>query len=102
MVQGICDRIPTTLKLPHIGWNSLSFPNSSPVFEGISSGAYVYFVHTFSAQKTEESQVIAVTDYGGTVTAAVQKGNFFGCQFHPEKSGEIGLQILKNFGGLNR
>ena len=102
VVQGICDRIPTTLKLPHIGWNSLSFPNSSPLFEGISSGAYVYFVHTFSAQETEQSQVIAVTDYGGSVTAAVQKGNFFGCQFHPEKSGEIGLQILKNFGGLNR
>ena len=102
VVQGICDRIPTTLKLPHIGWNSLSFPNSSPLFKGISSGAYVYFVHTFSAQETEQSQVIAVTDYGGPVTAAVQKGNFFGCQFHPEKSGEIGLQILKNFGGLNR
>ncbi len=102
VVQGICDRIPTALKLPHIGWNSLIFPNSSPLFEGISSGAYVYFVHTFSAQETEQSQVIAVTDYGGSVTAAVQKGNFFGCQFHPEKSGEIGLQILKNFGGLNR
>ena len=102
IIQGVCDRIQTTLKLPHIGWNSLSFPNSSPLFDGIQEGAYVYFVHTFSAQQADPSQVIAVTDYGGVVTAAVQKGNFFGCQFHPEKSGETGLQILKNFGGLNR
>lgn len=102
IVQGVCDRIQTALKLPHIGWNSLSFPNSSPLFHGIPEGAYVYFVHTFSAQQTAPEQVIAVTDYGSVVTAAVQKGNFFGCQFHPEKSGETGLQILKNFGGLNR
>ncbi len=102
VVQGVCDRIQTELKLPHIGWNSLTFPNSSPLFAGISEGAYVYFVHTFSAQQTDPAQIIAVTDYGGTVPAAVQNGNFFGCQFHPEKSGETGLQILKNFGGLNR
>ena len=102
VVRGVCDRIPTELKLPHIGWNSLTFPNISPLFAGISPGEYVYFVHTFSAQQTDPEQVIAVTDYGNVVTAAVQNGNFFGCQFHPEKSGETGLQILKNFGGLNR
>lgn len=102
VVQGVCDRIPTQFKLPHIGWNSLNFHHNSPLFRGLEEGAYVYFVHTFSAQQTDPSQVIATTDYGVTVTAAVQNGNFFGCQFHPEKSGETGLQILKNFGGMNK
>ena len=102
VVQGTCDRIPTGLKLPHIGWNSLNFPNPSPLFRGIEEGSYVYFVHTFSAQQCRPEQIIAATDYGTQVVAAVQNGNFFGCQFHPEKSGETGLQILKNFGELNR
>ncbi len=102
VVQGVCDRIPTSLKLPHIGWNSLNFHNQSPLFQGLEDGVYVYFVHSFSAQQTDGTQVIATTNYGVEVTAAVQNGNFFGCQFHPEKSGEIGLHILKNFGELNR
>ena len=102
VIQGVCDRIPTQLKLPHIGWNSLQFPNPSPLFAGIDEGACVYFVHTFSAQNCDPSQVIAATDHGCAVVAAVQNGNFFGCQFHPEKSGDVGLQILKNFGALNR
>lgn len=102
VVKGVCDRIPTRFKLPHIGWNSLSFHNNSPLFRGLDEGSYVYFVHSFSAQQTDPAQVIALTDYGLPVTAAVQNGNFFGCQFHPEKSGETGLQILKNFGELNR
>lgn len=102
VVQGVCDRIPTSLKLPHIGWNSLRFHNDSPLFRGLEEGAYVYFVHSFSAQRTDPAQVIATTDYGVAVTAAVQSGNFFGCQFHPEKSGETGLHILKNFGELNQ
>lgn len=101
-VYGTCRRIPTGEKLPHIGWNSLTFPNPSPLFRDVEEGAFVYFVHSFSAQETESAQVIALTDYGTPVTAAVQCGNFFGCQFHPEKSGEVGLQILKNFGALNR
>lgn len=102
VIKGVCDRIPTRLKLPHIGWNSLCFPNASPLFEGIDEGACVYFVHTFSAQNCDPAQVIATTEHGCEVVAAVQKGNFFGCQFHPEKSGDVGLQILKNFGALNR
>lgn len=102
VVKGVCDRIPTQFKLPHIGWNSLSFQNDSPLFRGLNDGCYVYFVHSFSAQQTDPAQVIATTDYGLQVTAAVQNGNFFGCQFHPEKSGETGLQILKNFGEMNR
>jgi glutamine amidotransferase len=102
VVRGRVARIPTQLKLPHIGWNQLAFPQPSPLFRGLDEGASVYFVHTFSAQDTDPDQVIAVTDYGVPVTAAVQSGNFFGCQFHPEKSGEIGLTILRNFAQLNR
>ena len=102
VVKGVVDRIPTNLKLPHIGWNNLEFYNDSPLFKGLDNGASVYFVHSFSAQDTDPAQVIATTDYGLPVTAAVQNGNFFGCQFHPEKSGETGLAILRNFASLNR
>lgn len=102
VVKGFCQRIPTGLKLPHIGWNELRFPNSSALFEHVEEGACVYFVHSFSAQDCDPKQVIAATDHGCGVVAAVQNGNFFGCQFHPEKSGEVGLQILKNFGAMNR
>ena len=102
VIQGVCDRIPTQLKLPHIGWNGLRFPNASPLFAGIDEGACVYFVHSFSAQNCDPKQIIAATDHGCDVVAAVQNGNFFGCQFHPEKSGEVGLQILKNFGAMNK
>ena len=100
--KGVCARIPTEEKLPHIGWNSLTFPNRSPLFEGVDEGSYVYFVHSFSAQHTDPDQVSAVSQYGVPVIAAVQNGNFFGCQFHPEKSGETGLAILQNFAGLTR
>ena len=102
LVPGCVRKMETSLKLPHIGWNSLRFPNPSPLFAGVEEGSYVYFVHSFCGVATDPATVIAATDYGGPVTAAVQKGNVYGCQFHPEKSGEVGLQILKNFGGLNR
>lgn len=102
VIQGECARIPTALKLPHIGWNGLRFPNAAPLFAGIEEGECVYFVHSFSAQNCNPAQVIAVTDHGCDVVAAVQNGNFFGCQFHPEKSGDVGLRILKNFGALNK
>ena len=88
--------------MPHIGWNSLSYPNPSPLFAGVEEGSYVYFVHSFCGVAADPSTVIAQTDYGIPVAAAVQKGNVYGCQFHPEKSGEGGLQILKKFGGRNR
>ena len=101
LVPGSVHKIETSLKLPHIGWNSLSFPNPSPLFAGVEEGSYVYFVHSFCAVADDPATVIAQTDYGVPVTAAVQKGNVYGCQFHPEKSGEVGLQILRNFGGLN-
>lgn len=102
VVQGVCAKIPTQEKLPHIGWNTLTFSHDSPLFQWLDQGTSVYFVHSFSAQDTSEAQVIATTDYGIPVTAAVQNGNFFGCQFHPEKSGDAGLHILRNFARLSQ
>ena len=102
LVSGWVKRIQTDCKLPHIGWNSLSFQNDSPLFRGLDNGAYVYFVHSFCGVAQREEQVIARTEYGPSVVAAVGRGNVYGCHFHPEKSGEVGLQILKNFGELNR
>lgn len=102
LVPGCVERIQTDLKLPHIGWNSLTFQNGSPLFRGMEDGAWVYFVHTFCGYAAEEKDVIARTEYGVSVVAAVSRGNVYGCQFHPEKSGETGLQILRNFGELNR
>ena len=102
LVPGWVERIRTDQKLPHIGWNSLSFPNNSPLFQGLDDGEYVYFVHGFCGLPQQEVTVIARTEYGSSVVAAVGQGNVYGCQFHPEKSGEVGLQILKNFGEFNR
>ena len=95
-IRPIADVIPSGLKIPQIGWNALEFTQESPVFKYISNGDYVYFVHSFYAADCDES-VTAVTDYGALLTASVQCGNVFGCQFHPEKSGDIGLNILKAF-----
>ncbi len=86
-----------TLKLPHMGWNKLHISNkNSKLMKNTAEGDYVYFVHSFCAVSCEDS-LAAVTEYGFTVTAAVEKGNIYGCQFHPEKSGEAGLKILKAF-----
>ncbi len=102
LVPGTVEYIQTPYKLPHIGWNSLKFPNSSPLFAGLEEDCYVYFVHSFRGLPANPSNVIATTDYGTEITAAVQNGAVFGTQFHPEKSGEVGLQMLHNFGGMNR
>lgn len=102
LVPGKVARIQTGEKLPHIGWNSLRFPKASPLFQGLDEGSYVYFVHSYCGVAADEAHVLAWTDYGVPVTAAVGRGNVYGCQFHPEKSGEAGLVILRNFGGLNR
>ena len=102
LIGGKIARIETRYKLPHIGWNSLKFQNNSPLFKGLDDGAYVYFVHSFCGYAEREEDVIARTDYGPSVVAAVGHGNVYGCQFHPEKSGEAGLVILKNFGELNK
>lgn len=85
------------LKIPQIGWNSLSLQNDGRLFRGISDGAYVYFVHSYYLRAAEPQIVKATTDYGDLVHASVECGNLFACQFHPEKSSSIGLAILKNF-----
>jgi len=100
LVAGSVERIQTDLKLPHIGWNSLNFPNDSPLFRGLDDGVYVYFVHSFCGHAELAEDVIACTQYGPSVVAAVAHNGVYGCQFHPEKSGEAGLRILKNFGEM--
>ena len=91
------NKIPENLNIPHMGWNALDFVGGkSPIFKYINDGDFVYFVHSFYATDCDDS-VIATSEYGIPVTAAVGKGNIFGCQFHPEKSGDVGLNILKAF-----
>jgi glutamine amidotransferase len=94
--------VPEDYKIPHIGWNSLLFPagrEKSPLFKYINDGDCVYFVHSFFASECNES-TIASAEYGALLTAAVSKDNIYGCQFHPEKSGAVGLSILKAFSEL--
>ena len=86
-------KLPGDLKIPHMGWNALSLTKPTKLLE---EGSYVYFVHSFYAENCADS-LAAVTDYGISITAAVEQGNIFGCQFHPEKSGNVGLEILKKF-----
>lgn len=89
-------RIPKELPIPHIGWNELALKQPSPLMKNTANGDYVYFVHSYYAE-TPAEYVIATTEYGVEMTAAVQKDNVYGCQFHPEKSSEVGLSILKAF-----
>ena len=88
--------IPAELKIPHIGWNALHFRRESKLLRHIKEGDCVYFVHSFYAENCEDS-LVATAEYGKELTAAVQKGNIMGCQFHPEKSGAVGLEILRAF-----
>ena len=95
-VVPISNVIPAELKIPHIGWNSLDITQESPILKYVSQGDFVYFVHSFYAD-TDDKYVIAKTEYGASLTAAVQNVNVYGCQFHPEKSEIVGLSILKAF-----
>ena len=95
-VRQLRDIIPADYKIPQIGWNALRFQKESSLFRHIKDGDYVYFVHSYYAADCDDS-LIADCDYGAPVTAAVQKGNVCGCQFHPEKSGDVGLGILRAF-----
>lgn len=98
-VRPIAEVIPEGLKIPHIGWNALNFPKNkakNEIFKYLDEGDFVYFVHSYYGANCEES-VIATSEYGAPLTAAVASGNVYGCQFHPEKSGEVGLRILKAF-----
>lgn len=104
LLKGEILRIPENpeLKIPHIGWNSLTFPNRGRLFHGIPENAYVYFVHSYYLKAQEEEIVTAATEYGISIHASVEKDNLFACQFHPEKSSDVGLMILKNFIRINR
>ena len=96
-VRPIAEVIPKGLKIPHIGWNPLNIKDAkNPLFKYIKEGDCVYFVHSYYAANCDES-VIATAEYGAPLTAAVASGNVFGCQFHPEKSGKVGLSILRAF-----
>ena len=89
-------RIPSDLKIPHIGWNALNIKASHPIFKYVKENDFVYFVHSYYAEGCEDS-LLATSEYGAPITAAVARGNISGTQFHPEKSGEVGLSILKAF-----
>ncbi|MBE6042365.1 MAG: imidazole glycerol phosphate synthase subunit HisH [Clostridiales bacterium] len=95
-VRPIADVIPADYKIPHIGWNALKFVKETPLFKYIKEGDYVYFVHSYYAADCAES-TLAVTEYGAELTAAAANGNVMGCQFHPEKSGNTGLNILRAY-----
>ena len=98
-VKPFADVIPKDLKIPHIGWNALHFQKDCPIFREIKEGDCVYFVQSFFATSCEDFTV-ATAEYGAALTAAVAKDNIYGCQFHPEKSGAVGLKILKAFAEL--
>lgn len=99
VLEGTVKRIPDCpgLKIPHMGWNSLEVKPGAALFHGIQGNPYVYFVHTYYLKAKHEEEVTAVTEYSTSIHASVEKGSIFACQFHPEKSGRTGLQILKNF-----
>ena len=99
ILKGKIVRIPEGpgLKIPHMGWNSLKFQNNGRLFKGIPEDSYVYFVHSYYLKAADEGIVTATTEYSTHIHASVEQGNVFACQFHPEKSSDIGIQILKNF-----
>ncbi|MCI8417331.1 MAG: imidazole glycerol phosphate synthase subunit HisH [Lachnospiraceae bacterium] len=103
ILKGEILRIPDKegLKIPHIGWNSLDLQNHGRLFQGLSGTPYVYFVHSYYLKAHEPEIVRAVTDYSVSIHASVEKGNVFACQFHPEKSSQVGLKILENFSNLS-
>ena len=102
ILKGEILRIPAAegLKIPHMGWNNIRFPNKGRLFAGVPEDVYVYFVHSYYLKAQDEKIVTATTEYGTHIHASVESGNLFACQFHPEKSSHVGLQILKNFAKL--
>lgn len=98
LFAGECSRFPASVKSPHVGWNQIEVTNGSRLLQGVRNGAFVYYTHSFRAPVIE--QTVASTAYGGAFSAAVERENVFGVQFHPEKSAETGLKILENFCAL--
>ncbi len=101
LIRGKVIRITAPgLKIPHMGWNDLRFPRETPLTAGLTEGDFVYFVHSFRADLASEDDLAAYTEYGERIPAIIGSGNVWGAQFHPEKSERVGLQILRNFGGM--
>ncbi|MFT8888941.1 MAG: imidazole glycerol phosphate synthase subunit HisH [Ethanoligenens sp.] len=102
LIEGEVDKIPSgNLKIPHMGWNSLRFLNPCPLLENVEDGDFVYFVHSYMAF-TDDMYIAAYAEYGAKIPAVICNGNVYGMQFHPEKSGEVGLTILRNFGRISK
>ncbi len=99
-LKGKIEKMKVNLKIPHMGWNNLSFCKDFPILNGIKEDSYVYYVHSYYAKIEEEGILNAYSQYGIEVPGIVSKNNIYGIQFHPEKSGDIGLKILSNFGGM--
>ncbi len=97
LLGGYVRRLPAGVKVPHMGWNQVRLAESHPLFHGIADDSYFYFVHSYYADPTEQSAVVGLTDYGATFASALAQGNLVGTQFHPEKSGSLGLQLYRNF-----
>jgi len=99
-LPGLCERFPDTCKVPHVGWNTLEPVQGSRLLAGISAQSFVYYTHSYRAPVVNET--VGATEYAGRFSGAVERGNLFGVQFHPEKSGDTGLQILRNFLAVER
>lgn len=100
IIPGECVRLPGGVKVPHIGWNTVDYPRESRLFEGIPEGSAFYFVHSYHLKPAEESAIIGSVEYGTRFAAAVERGDVYAVQFHPEKSSELGLRLLANFGRI--
>lgn len=100
LLPGTCERLPGGVRVPHIGWNTVSYPRESRLFDGIPEGSAFYFVHSYRVLPEDSSAIIGSTEYGVPFAAAVQSGSVHAVQFHPEKSSERGLRLLRNFGTL--
>jgi glutamine amidotransferase len=97
LFKGKTVQLPRTVKVPHMGWNTLNIVKQNELFDGVAEGSYVYFVHSLYPMPADKNIVVTQTEYGTTFTSAIASKNVYGTQFHPEKSGDIGLKILKNF-----
>jgi len=102
LIKGKITRIEGNVKIPHMGWNNLDIKSQCKILEGVKDGSYAYFVHSYLAVDMDENNINAVTSYGSEIPAVVSKGNVFGTQFHPEKSGELGMKLLENFIKLSK
>jgi len=100
VIGGTCERLPGGVKVPHIGWNTVEYASESPLFAGVPDGSAFYFVHSFHVVPDDPSCIIGATAYGVRFASAVQKGRTFAVQFHPEKSSDLGLRVLRNFGTI--